>query len=198
MHIRHNSLLYVLVIISLMIGIAAGSFTVNNITEVQKEQIINYISKFYQVAKATNLSSVQIFKQSLLNNFVTVFVLWILGATIIGIPFIFLVIGIRGFMLGFSIGILIGEFKLKGILLVLVGIVPQNVFILLGLLFISVTCINFSIYLLKNRKFSIEELFSQFISYTFMVYAGFIVILVGSLIESYISPYILLLPPFSQ
>lgn len=197
LHIQNNFFLYVFVLMSLMIGIAAGAFTVNNITDIQKEQIVQYISKFYQIAKSIDLNSSQIFKQSLLNNFVTVFVLWILGATIIGIPFIFFLVGIRGFVLGFSIGILIKEFNGKGILLVLMGILPQNIFILLGILFISVTAINFSLYLLKNRKFYFEELISQFISYTFMVYAGFLIILIGCLIESYLSPYVLLLPIFS-
>ncbi|ABY94772.1 MULTISPECIES: stage II sporulation protein M [Thermoanaerobacter] len=197
LHIKNNFLLYVLAVMCLMIGIAAGSFTVNNITDIQMEQIIGYISKFYQIAKSVDLNSSQIFKQSLLNNLVTVFALWILGATIIGIPFIFLLVGIRGFILGFSIGVLIKEFETKGILLVLMGILPQNIFILLGILFISVTAINFSLYLLKNRKFYLEELVSQFVSYTFMVYAGFLVILIGCLIESYLSPYILLLPIFS-
>ncbi|HHW56669.1 MAG TPA: stage II sporulation protein M [Clostridia bacterium] len=197
LHIQNNFFLYVFVLMSLMIGIAAGAFTVNNITDIQKEQIVQYISKFYQIAKSIDLNSSQIFKQSLLNNFVTVFVLWILGATIIGIPFIFFLVGIRGFVLGFSIGILIKEFNGKGILLVLMGILPQNIFILLGILFISVTAINFSLYLLKNRKFYFKELISQFISYTFMVYAGFLIILIGCLIESYLSPYVLLLPIFS-
>lgn len=197
MHIKNNFLLYGLAATSLMIGIAAGAFTVNNLTDIQVEQIKGYILKFYQVAKSIDLNSVQIFRQSLLNNFVTVFTLWILGATIIGIPFIFLLVGIRGFILGFSIGVLIKEFETKGILLVLIGILPQNIFILLGILFISVTAINFSLYLLKNRKFYLEELISQFISYTFMVYASFLVILIGCLIESYLSPYVLLLPIFS-
>jgi stage II sporulation protein M len=180
-----------------MIGIVVGAFTVNNITEVQREQIKEYINKFYQIAKSVELNPVQIFKQSLLNNFVTVFLLWILGATIVGIPFIFLIVGARGFTLGFSIGVMIKEMQFKGVLLTILGVLPQNTFILLGILFTSVTAINFSLYLLKNKKFFFEELFSQFISYSFAVYAGFLFIMLGCLIESYITPHVLFLPIFS-
>lgn len=196
-HIRGNFFLYMLVLAALMIGITTGAFTVNNITDIQREQIREYISKFYQIAKTIELNPVQIFKQSLLNNFVTVFLLWILGATIIGIPFIFLIVGMRGFTLGFSIGVLIKEMQMKGVLLTLLGVLPQNIFILLGILFTSVTAINFSVYLLKNKKFYFEELASQFISYTFAIYAGFLFIMLGCLIESYLTPYVLLLPIFS-
>lgn len=196
-HIRGNFFLYVLVLTALMIGTTTGAFTVNNITDIQREQIREYISKFYQIAKTIELSPVQIFKQSLSNNFVTVFLLWILGATIIGIPFIFLIVGMRGFTLGFSIGVLIKEMQMKGVLLTLLGVLPQNIFILLGILFTSVTAINFSVYLLKNKKFYFEELASQFISYTFAIYAGFLFIMLGCLIESYLTPYVLLLPIFS-
>lgn len=197
-HIKYNYILYIVIIMSFMIGIASGAFTVNNLSEVQKDEISNYISKFYQIASSTSINSMQIFRQSILNNFETVFILWLLGATIVGIPFIFLVIGMRGFILGFSVGILINELKLKGIIFTFLAILPQNIFILLGILFIAVTSINFSLYILKNRKFSINELFSQFISYTFIVYAGFLAVIIGCLIESYVSPYILLLQVFTR
>ncbi|MGB9779421.1 stage II sporulation protein M [Caldanaerobacter sp.] len=197
-HVKGNFSLYILVLTALMIGIVVGTFTVNNITEVQREQIKEYIDKFYQIAKSVELNPVQIFKQSLLNNFVTVFLLWILGATIVGIPFIFLIVGVRGFTLGFSIGIMIKEMQLKGVLLTILGLLPQNIFILLGILFTSVTAINFSLYLLKNKKFFFEELISQFISYSFAVYAGFLFIMLGCLIESYVTPHVLFLPIFSS
>jgi len=125
-HVKGNFFLYVLVLTALMIGIVVGAFTVNNITEVQREQIKEYINKFYQIAKSVELNPVQIFKQSLLNNFVTVFLLWILGATIVGIPFIFLIVGARGFTLGFSIGVMIKEMQFKGVLLTILGVLPQR------------------------------------------------------------------------
>lgn len=197
-HIKYNYILYIVIIMSFMIGVASGAFTVNNLNEVQKDEITNYISKFYQIASSTSINSMQIFKQSILNNFETVFILWLLGATIVGIPFIFFVIGIRGFILGFTIGFLINELKFKGILFTLVAILPQNIFILLGIMFIAVTSINFSLYILKNRKFSVSELFSQFVSYTFVVYAGFITAIIGCFIESYVSPHILFVQLFTR
>lgn len=192
-HIKNNSYLYVFLFIVFMIGTTSGAFTVNNLKDVQKEELINYLTKFHQIKNSVDISTVSIFKQSLLNNFQTVFILWVLGATIIGIPLIFIVIFARGFVLGFSLSILISEYKFKGILVILASVLPQNIFIILGIIFISATSINFSLYILKNRKSGINDLISQFISYTFVVYSGFLVIILGSLIESYLSLYILLL-----
>ncbi|MDI6604218.1 MAG: stage II sporulation protein M [Thermoanaerobacteraceae bacterium] len=192
-HIKDNSILYIIVIMSLMIGIASGAFTINTLNDIQKENIMKYIVSFYDILGHTQLNAINIFKQSILNNFETVFILWLLGATIIGIPFIFFIIGVRGFILGFSIGFLISEFKFKGILFALTAILPQNILILLVILFISVTSINFSLYILKNRRFNMKDLFSQFVSYTLIVYTAFAVMILSSLVEAYVTPYILFL-----
>jgi stage II sporulation protein M len=192
-HIKDNSILYIIVIMSLMIGIASGAFTINTLNDIQKENIMKYIVGFYDILGHTQLNAINIFKQSILNNFETVFILWLLGATIIGIPFIFFIIGVRGFILGFSIGFLISEFKFKGILFALTAILPQNILILLVILFISVTSINFSLYILKNRRFNMKDLFSQFVSYTLIVYTASAVMILSSLVEAYVTPYILFL-----
>ncbi|WP_284681077.1 stage II sporulation protein M [Aceticella autotrophica] len=192
-HIKDNSILYIIVIMSLMIGIASGAFTINTLNDIQKENIMKYIVSFYDILGHTQLNAINIFKQSILNNFETVFILWLLGATIIGIPFIFFIIGVRGFILGFSIGFLISEFKFKGILFALTAILPQNILILLVILFISVTSINFSLYILKNRRFNMKDLFSQFVSYTLIVYTASAVMIFSSLVEAYVTPYILFL-----
>ncbi|SNX55388.1 stage II sporulation protein M [Thermoanaerobacterium sp. RBIITD] len=190
-HIRDNSILYIIIIMSFMIGIASGAFTINTINDIQKENMMKYINNFYDIFGHTNLNPIQVFKQSVLNSFETTFILWLLGATIIGIPFIFFVIGVRGFLLGFSIGFLISELRFKGIIFTIAAILPQNMLILISIFFIAVTCINFSLYILKNRRFSVSDLFSQFITYTLIIYTAFAVMILGGVIESYITPSIL-------
>ena len=174
-----------------MIGIASGSFTINTLNDVQKENMMKYIKNFYVIISQMKIVPIEIFKQSVLNNFETTFVLWLLGATIIGIPFIFIVIGIRGFLLGFSVGFLINQLKYKGILFTLVAILPQNILVLISLFFISATAINFSMYILKKRRFNINDLFSQFVTYTLLVYFAFSLMIVSGVFEAYITPKIL-------
>ncbi|AEF17237.1 MULTISPECIES: stage II sporulation protein M [Thermoanaerobacterium] len=190
-HIRDNSILYIIILMSFMIGIASGSFTINTLNDVQKENMMKYIKNFYVIISQMKIVPIEIFKQSVLNNFETTFVLWLLGATIIGIPFIFIVIGIRGFLLGFSVGFLINQLKYKGILFTLVAILPQNILALISLFFISATAINFSMYILKNRRFNINDLFSQFVTYTLLVYFAFSLMILSGVFEAYLTPKIL-------
>lgn len=187
-HIKGNSILYIIILMAFMIGIASGAFTINTLNDIQRESIMKYISNFYNIIGNTKINSLEVFKQSILNSFETTFILWLLGATIIGIPFIFFVIGIRGFVLGFSIGFLISELNYKGIVISLLAVLPQNIIILIAIFFIAVTCVNFSLYILKNRRFSISNLFSQFVSYTLIIYAAFAVMIIGGIIEAYITP----------
>jgi len=192
-HIKDNSILYIIILMSFMIGIASGSFTINTLNDIQKENMMKYIDNFYVIISQMKIIPIEVFKQSVLNNFETTFVLWLLGATIIGIPFIFLVVGIRGFLLGFSIGFLINQFKYKGIIFTLIAILPQNILVLISLFFISATCINFSMYILKNRRFNVNDLFSQFVTYTLIIYSAFSLMIVGGVFEAYITPNILYL-----
>lgn len=192
-HIKDNSILYIIILMSFMVGIASGSFTINTLNDVQKENMMKYIDNFYVIIGQMKLIPIEVFKQSVLNNFETIFVLWLLGATIIGIPFIFFVIGVRGFLLGFSIGFLINQLKYKGIIFALIAILPQNILVLISLFFISATSINFSVYILKNRRFSVNDLFSQFVTYTLIIYSAFALMIVGGIFEAYITPNILYL-----
>lgn len=192
-HIKDNSILYIIISMSFMVGIASGSFTINTLNDVQKENMMKYIDNFYVIIGQMKLIPIEVFKQSVLNNFETIFVLWLLGATIIGIPFIFFVIGVRGFLLGFSIGFLINQLKYKGIIFALIAILPQNILVLISLFFISATSINFSVYILKNRRFSVNDLFSQFVTYTLIIYSAFALMIVGGVFEAYITPNILYL-----
>ena len=117
-----------------VVGISAGAFTVNGLSTIQSEELNIYFQGFLQLLDYQTIDSNELFKISLMENMKIVGVLWILGVTIIGIPFIYVAIGIRGFITGFSSGFIIKALGLKGVLFTLLALLPKEILLFHALL----------------------------------------------------------------
>ncbi len=174
-----------------MIGISSGAFMSEALTEGENKELIAYLQNFFRIVDSKDINNFSILKQSLLNNFQTGIVIWVLGVTVIGIPLILLLIGVRGFIIGFTVGIFVKQMGLKGVLFSLVSVLPQNILIVPATIFIGVLGIGFSMMLIKsrtrnNRKYSV---LNQFFLYSTVIAVIHIVIATGCLIEAYVSPF---------
>lgn len=189
-HIKSNIGIYFLVLIFFAIGVAAGAFTVRAMDDVQKQSLIKYLQGFFQIFTSQKVNSMAVLSQSIKNNIQTVFVLWILGITVIGIPVTLLVIGIRGFIIGFTVGFLIDGLGMKGLLFTLLVILPQNLIIVPCLIGISVLSISFSLMMIKDRMARrwTNNYWQKFFSYFLLVIILLLISICGSLIEAYITP----------
>src|SRR5690625_5989422 len=56
--------------------------------------------------------------------------LFILGLTIIGLPIIWVLIFIKGLVVGFSVGFIVNQLGLNGLLIATLSIAPQNIIII--------------------------------------------------------------------
>ena len=56
--------------------------------------------------------------------------IWILGLSVIGLPGILILDFLKGVLIGFTVGYLVGQYSWKGLLFALVSIAPQNLFII--------------------------------------------------------------------
>lgn len=189
-HIKSNMALYFLVLAFFAIGVAAGAFTVRTLDDTQNQDLVKYIQNFFQVLDTSNVDSFTILMQSINTNIQTILVVWILGIAVIGIPVTLVVVGIRGFILGFTVGFLINSLGWKGVLFTLAAIIPQNIIIISIIMVISVLSLNFSIMIIKNRlaKRITNNYWQKLLSYTIITVVLFIFSLLGSLVEAYISP----------
>jgi len=174
-----------------VVGISAGAFTVNGLSTIQSEELNIYFQGFLQLLDYQTIDSNELFKISLMENMKIVGVLWILGVTIIGIPFIYVAIGIRGFITGFSSGFIIKALGLKGVLFTLLALLPKEIFIVPCIIALGVNGINFSLSIIKNKsikRLSKENLKSGFIAYCFTTILYSLLIFVGILVEVFITP----------
>ncbi len=189
-HIQGNIVIYFVVIMFFVVGISSGAFTVKALSDQHKGELIRYMQSFFQVLNQKSFNEFSVLKQSLVNNLQTGILTWILGVTIIGIPLILLIIVIRGFIIGFTVGFLIEQMGLKGFLFSIFAILPQNLFILPGLIVIAVIAISFSVMIIKNKlnKNYQVDMVKQFMLYSTIITMVFLVILIGSIVEAYITP----------
>jgi stage II sporulation protein M len=188
-HIKSNMLIYFLVLVFFIAGIAAGAFTVDALSSVQKDELINYFQSFFSVLNTETVQSAAVFKQSLLNNIQFIVLIWVLGITIIGIPLILLIVGIKGFIVGFSVSFLVEGMGFRGLILALVSILPQNLLIVPSIIAAGVLGISFSVTMLGRRKSRSKKSFSsELISYSANFLPVLAIVVVGSLIEGYITP----------
>jgi len=153
-------------------------------------ELKQYIDNFFSFVSSKNVNHFLVFRQSAANNFQIVFALWILGISIVGIPIILLLIFLKGFTIGFTVGFIMNEMGAKGILFSLISIIPQNLLVLPALIIIAAIGINFSIRILKNRAFK-KGIVSEIMLYSVEVFTVSAAILLGSIIEGYIVPFLI-------
>ncbi|WP_432664806.1 stage II sporulation protein M [Wukongibacter baidiensis] len=190
-HFQGNLMIYFFVVLFFMIGISSGAFMSKALTETENKDLVVYMQNFFRMVDTEAINNFSILKQSLLNNFQTGIIIWILGVTVIGIPLILLLIALRGFIIGFTVGFFVKQMGLKGIAFSLVSVLPQNILIVPGTIFVGALGIGFSLMLIKSRsrKSGQYSLLNQFFLYSTVIAIVHVFIAVGCLIEAYISPF---------
>lgn len=185
-------MIYFLVCMFFIIGISSGAFTVRAISDTQKYQLISYMKSFFQVLNNKPINELAVLKQSLANNLQTSILIWLLGITVIGIPFILLLIAVRGFIIGFTVGFLAEQLGIKGIFFSMIAILPQNILIVPSILGIAVIGISFSMMVIKNKfnktHSSSHGTLRQFLLYTTIIVGILLIIILGCIIEAYVTP----------
>lgn len=183
-------MLYFLLVLALMIGISAGAITINVLNEEQSQGLISFLDSFFKVLSQEKIDSFTLLKHSLVNNFQTIILVWILGITVIGLPIVIFIVVLRGFIVGFTVGFLINELGFKGFAFSLLTMLPQNIFVIPGLIALAVLSINFSIKIItsKTKRGSNFSFISELTSYSISTAIFSLLIILGSLVEAYITP----------
>jgi stage II sporulation protein M len=173
-----------------MVGISSGAFTTKALSQAENKELIKYLQNFFRIVDTKVIDQFSILKQALINNLQTGVLIWILGVTIIGIPLILLLVAVRGFIIGFTVGFFIQQMGVKGLIFSILSLLPQNIIIIPGVIIVAVLGISFSIMLIRNKvkKTRYDNVLNQFFVYSTVIAIVHIFIAVGCLVEAYISP----------
>lgn len=190
-HIGENRWQYFLIILIFLIGVFIGDYKALGLAGGVKSHLLTLIDDYLKGGTNTDLDKQVILFNSFLNQAKSVIAVWFLGLTIIGMPIILGVVFLKGFSLGFTISFLVKEKAVSGILISILSILPQNLVYIPLVIIWSVIGINFSVYIARGRPGSPVSLGRGVISYTLLMLVFLLIVMVGALIEAYLSPWFL-------
>ncbi|MGE5612984.1 MAG: stage II sporulation protein M [Bacillota bacterium] len=192
--ISNNRNAFLFLLAAFILGVSAGAFTVNGLSAMQRDELTDYLQGFLQLFSNQNVKSSDLLAIAFVDNMKLVGIIWILGVTIIGLPFIFIILCIRGFITGFSSGFIISAMGLKGVLFTALTLLPKEIIIVPCLIAIGVNGINFSMRIAKSKspeQVQKPSMRSEFISYCFVTALFSCIILAGIIFDSYITPILI-------
>src|SRR6185437_5476924 len=106
-HIQEYLPIYAFIMVLFLMGIIFGAVLVNSLSAPQKEDLFYYLNQYFvQVADGETVPSEELMKLSFLHNVKFTGLMWVLGISIIGFPLVFLLLFIKGIVVGFSVGFL--------------------------------------------------------------------------------------------
>jgi stage II sporulation protein M len=127
-------------------------------------------------------------RQAVLKNTVNLGKIFLMGLTIVGLPFVLVIIFTRGFVLGFTIEFLLQEKAWRGGVLALLAVLPPNLLSVPAYILGAVIAINFSLYLIKGSSQRNIKMSQCFLEYLFIMLSLTVLMLGSALIEGYFSP----------
>lgn len=189
-HVKENMTIYIFMVTLFLTGIIFGAITVNSMSFVQKQDLFFHLDRYFvQLNGDETIASKDILKRSFFFHVKYLFLLFILGLTIIGLPVVWILIFMKGLVIGFSVGFIVNQLGGKGLLIATLAIAPQNIIIIPVYIIAGSLSMIFSLSLLY-------KLFGRSVSYSigrpFLQYSFYFVILLffalgSSLIETFIA-----------
>ena len=141
----------IILIAALTFGLIFGAVYVNYLDYYEMEEVENGLNYFLQVTdEGGQASRAKIATNSLNTNGLYVLYTTICGLTVVGLPFVVLMMAFRGALLGFTAGYLINRLAWKGLIFVLCTLFPFAIIFVLVSIFSGASAMTFSWFIVKK------------------------------------------------
>ncbi len=190
--IYYNKNLFVFLLVLVLVGVGAGAFFSLILNNSDKQMVANYLNDFINNVSANKINDNLSFFNTMIFVLGFALITWVFGISIIGILFILPFLFIKSFVLGFSIGSILINFKFKGILLSFIYIIPHNVVNILIYILVSAYAIMISYRLfdsMKNKKTFDFKIFMS--KYLFILIFSLTILFISSLYEVFVLPKVM-------
>lgn len=184
--ISTNKKMIIFFIVLGIIGIISGSFFSIIIKSEDKIIVSDYLNSFFQ--NLNNINYLNTFINSEISNIVFILIIWLLGFSIIGIPFTLFMYFSKFFSFGFSVSSLIINYKFKGIIYSVIYMLPEILFFI-GYTILMIYSLSLSLKLIlaifKKKNIDFKYIIN---TYLFILLISFIIINIGILLETFVMP----------
>jgi len=189
-HMKDHITTYIFMVTLFLTGIIFGAITVNSMNFVQKQDLFFHLEQYFnKINNEQVVASKDILKRSYFFHVKYLLLLFILGLTIIGLPIVWILIFMKGLVIGFSVGFIVNQLGAKGLFLATLSIAPQNIISIPVYLIAGSISMIFSLTLLQkllDRSMS-ASLGKPFILYSFIFVCLLFCALGSSLVETFIA-----------
>ena len=184
---NNQKLLYLILIGLALLAFILGIIFIFFITDDNLIYIKESLSSYFNSIDI----SISSFFKNLFNNFIIIFLIWILGISIIGIPLVLLIFLFKSFIFGFSFSSIVYSFKLKGFLISLIHLLPGKLLYLVTLLLLTFYSVSFSLKLFRNlflkRPTNFKESMDKYFKILMIcLFSSLIVTLYDSFLANYL------------
>jgi stage II sporulation protein M len=189
-HLQQNFWLYVISLFCVFTGIVLGIYAVKYMNNVENSDLLSYFTNFNQNISSGDFKYSMIISDIIKNNISIILAVWFLGLTMVGIPIILVIDVIKGFTLGFTISFIVKGLGTKGIGVILIGILPQNIIYIPCIIIASVVAMEFSLSILREKmnKQWVSSIWMKITSYSFVFILIAVLMGAGFLLEAYATP----------
>lgn len=190
-HIQDHVSLYTFITGLFLMGVIFGAVIVNSLPYESRADLLGYVEQFFgELAKGEIAQPPALFGESLTQDLQYVGLIWLLGLSVIGLPLIFLLLFLKGTVLGFTIGFLVSEMGFRGFLVVMVSVFPQNLLIIPVYLFIAANALAFSIKIVRRliTRAHKSSVLPQFFNYGLIFIVAGLTLVMVSAYEAWVAP----------
>lgn len=189
-HFIEHMTIYVFMTILFLTGVIFGAIIVNSMSFVQKQDLLFYLERFFGfVSSEDRIRYSDVFTSSYMFHVKYILCMTILGLSVIGLPVIWVLLFLKGLVIGFSVGFMVNQLAMKGFLLASAAIVPQNVFIIPAYIIAGTLAMICSLTMLRKlfSRTATLPMAQPFRKYLASVALLLVVALGASVVETFIS-----------
>lgn len=186
--LKENKITFLWVLLFFLVGIVLGSYTVYYMSDFNRVEITTYFNNFLEFLGGNSVSYTSILIDSIKSILPIVAIIVLLGYTAVGTPIILMMDLAKGYVIGFTFSLIVSMLGSKGVMLVLSGLMLQNLIFIPIIMLISVLAIRHSVTKLKMGVS--RDRVKLDVSRAYLNFQGLLslIIISGILIETYISP----------
>ncbi|MGE5553182.1 MAG: stage II sporulation protein M [Betaproteobacteria bacterium] len=192
-YFHRRFLVYLLVAVLFAVGSLFGALGAASLSPGQEAGVSSEVRSFVEAVKGGKLAAqAEVTRAALVRDVIrTAGLCWLLGLSVIGVPLVLVVVFSRGFLLGFTVAVLVKELAISGLAMALVAVLPQSLLNVPATVIAAVGATSFAISVVTDRTLGRTGFWRGVAGYTALTALAGLIMVGGALIEGYVAPVLL-------